>query len=152
MKFGGYSIAEPITHFFEKEPTWWWRVMPITSGHELEIQKFSIINRIVTDMGGQRHEFPPTIQETAYREIALTFGGCNITHEMLNADGKGLLLESGAGIAEIEAVLRDMPQAMVDELWKAVGDANPTWGPPRIQPVVADLSATKVVTPKPKKS
>lgn len=132
MTFGKYAINEAITHYFRQEPTWWWRILPITAAAELELQKFSVVNRVVTDAAGTRHEFPPTYIETAMHEIAATFGGTNITFEDTQAPGgKVPVLKENASIGEIEAVLVQMPPEMVEELWSAVGEANPTWGPPR---------------------
>ena len=47
--------------------------------------------------------------------------------------GKRLLerpiLRKDASLAEIESILKEMPRLMILELWKAVGDACPGWGP-----------------------
>ncbi len=126
MNFGKYAILGSITHHFELEPEWTWTIKPITSGMELERSKFMLHNRVVADVNGNRRELPPTWLEVAYREIALTFGGTNVPKD---EDKSTPLLGTDAPIPEIEACLRQMPQEMVEEIWKAIGQAFPKWGP-----------------------
>ena len=57
----------------------------------------------------------------AYREIALTFGGTNL--------GEGEALPQDATVIEVENMLRTFPQEMVNEIWIAIGEAFPKWGP-----------------------
>jgi hypothetical protein len=130
MNFGKYSIMSGVQHFFEEEPEWYWKINPVTAGMELDMSKFLAHRRIVNS-SGQRVELPPTSMEIAFREIALTFGGTNIPKETDKPveDGGEPLLKDGASVEEIEAVLRHFPSTMLMEIWRAVGESYPNWGP-----------------------
>lgn len=128
MSFGKYAITAPITHNFKLEPDWWWKIKPPTSGDELEMTKFYSHNRVLTGPDGVRREYFPTNVEIAHREIALTFGGTNIPKDEKDGDP---ILAPDAKIEAVEAVLRKMPQEMVMEIWEAIGEHVPGWGPMR---------------------
>ena len=125
--FGNYAIVAGVTHQFEKHPEWEWTILPVISGMELEMSKFSTHSRIVQDPDGTRRQLPPTWMELCYREIAMTFGGTTIPKDSETPEEP--ILNAGASITEIEEVLKEMPQDMVMEIWKAVGQAYPKWGP-----------------------
>lgn len=124
MKYGSYALISPVTHQFEKEPDLFWIIEPPTSGDELNLSQFLSGDRIVLLPGGARMSHPAVNLEIAHREIALTFGGTNIEGD----DGKPILTNKNT-IEEVEAVLRSMPHAMVMEIWHAIADAVPGWGP-----------------------
>ena len=133
MKFGKYAVIDTVKHAFEKEPNWWWKIKAPTSGDDFEMNKFLFQGRSIVDIDGVRREFPATSVEVAYREIALTFAGTNIPAEEDKPfeDGGAPILKEGASVEEIEAILRKMPQEMIEELWFAIGDAVPGWGAQR---------------------
>lgn len=129
--FGSYAIIDEVQHDFEKEPKLWWKIKPVTSGDELEYSKFMLHNRMYRDRNGNHVELPPTWLESAHREIALSFHSTNIPlliDEPVAKGGKPIL-EPGATVEEIELILAAMPQDMVMEIWAAVGEAYPKWGP-----------------------
>ena len=130
-KFGKYSILDETVKHFEKEPDWFWKVKPATSGMELNVQKFLSHGRIVVSPDGSRRDYPPTNTEIAMREIALTFGGTNIpmSEDKPVADGGDPILKIGAPVDQIEKVLADMHHDLLMEIWDMVGEANPGWGP-----------------------
>jgi hypothetical protein len=121
--FGKYAILDVVEHQFEKEPDWVWKIKPPTSGDELAMQKFMVNNRYEIDAEGTRREFPPTVIEIAYREIAITFAGTTIPGD----DGKPILPDN-ANVLGIENMLRSFPHEMTIEIWKAIGEAVPGWG------------------------
>jgi hypothetical protein len=127
MNFGKYAVLNTSRHHFELEPDWWWDIKPISSEEELDMTKFMSTNRYYTTRDGVRHEHPATWVEIAYREIALAFGGTNIPKDPKDPDVP--VLAENAKVSDVENVLRKMPQEMVNEIWRAVGEANPTWGP-----------------------
>ncbi len=133
--FGSYAIIDVVEHHFEKEPDWVWKIKPPTSGDELAMSKFLVQNRVEIDPSGTRREYPPTYTEIAYREVALLFGGTNIPKGGKKGksveEGGDPVLSSGAKVEQIEGVLRRMPHAMVMEIWGAIADAVPGWGPQR---------------------
>lgn len=124
INFGDYAIADPLEYRFEKAPDTWWKILPITSGHELARAKFVMYNRVVEDLAGNRFEQPPTALEIAHREISLLYGGTN----MVTKSGDPVLREDPT-IAEIEILLNKMPPRMVNELWVKIGEMYPKWGP-----------------------
>ena len=130
MNFGKYAIAGELNHTFEMEPDWWWKIKPITSGIELEMSIFLNHNRIVSTREG-RKEQPPTNMEIAFREVALSFGGTNIPADGNQPvqDGGTAFITPDQSVEEIEKALRAMPRDMFMEIWKAVGEAYPYWGP-----------------------
>jgi hypothetical protein len=131
-RFGKYAIIDPITHNFEQEAEWWWKIKPPTSGDELAISKFLVNSRSEIGADGVRREFPPTTTEIAHREIALCFGGTNIPREETKVEEGGEpIAKVGAAVETIEAVLRQMPHPMVMEIWNAIGDGVVGWGPYR---------------------
>jgi hypothetical protein len=131
--FGKYAVIVPVTYHFKQEEGWWWKILPPTSGNELEMQRFMVNGRVQVGADGVQREYPPTSTEVAFRELALTFGGTNIPvdDESPVEDGGEPVIKAGASTAEIEAVLSFMTHEMIKELWDAVGDAIPTWGPVR---------------------
>jgi hypothetical protein len=132
MRFGQYAVIDEVTHHFEKEPAWWWKIKAATSGNELSISKFLVQGRTEMGVDGMRREYPPTNAEVMHREIALLFAGTNIpTSERSVEEGGDPVLKPGAAPEQVEAVLRMMPHAMVLEIWDAVGDAVIGWGPLR---------------------
>lgn len=130
MDFGNYAIVDAVVRNFEKEPQWWWKIKPADAGMELEMSKFMIHKRVVYQPDGTRLDLVPTELEVAHREIALTFGGTNIPiGDKPVEEGGDPILPDNASVAQIEVVLRQMPQKMVLEIWGYVGEANPGWGP-----------------------
>ena len=139
INFGKYAIVAPVEHRFEQEPDWIWRIKPVSSGDELAMQKF-LWQRRAQVVNGVREEIPPVNMEIIHREIALSFAGTNIPKSKMGEGGEPVpvtsnegervpILPDKAGVDQVEAVLRQMPPQMVMEIWKAVGEANPTWGP-----------------------
>jgi hypothetical protein len=129
--FGEYAIIDGAEHQFEKEPDWTWTILPVNSGMELEMSKFLSHRRLVLGPDGKRYEHPPTNMEIAFREIALTFGGTTIPKDIEKpvAEGGEPILKAGASVQEVERVLASFPRAMFMELWQAVGQSYPYWGP-----------------------
>lgn len=128
--FGKYAIADSVKHNLEEEPSWWWKINPVTSGMELEMSRYLVQKRILTTREG-RIEMPPTALEIGFREVAMTFGGTNIPKETDKPveDGGEPILKEGASIEEIEKFLSIMPRPLFMELWRAVGESYPYWGP-----------------------
>ncbi len=124
MNFGKYAILKPVTINLKLEPEWTWSIKPITTGEELQLSQFLNTERVAVLNDGTRIGRPATNLEVACREIALSFAGTNIPGE----DAKPILSKD-ATIDEVEAVLKSMPHDLVMELWEAVGEAVPTWGP-----------------------
>ena len=132
-KFGKYAIVDEVVHHFEKEPDWWWKINPPTSGDVLNRSKFMFQGRVVTQADGTTREYPPTSIEVAHHEIALTFGGTNMPElpDKPVEDGGAPYITKDLGVDAIEHFLSLMPFDMVMEIWRAVGDACPGWGPER---------------------
>lgn len=127
MDFGNYGIIGNAILHFEKEPDWYWEILPVTSGMELDRSKFMLYNRIVMDATGNRREQPPTWLEIAHREIALTFGGTNIPLSKDKPDEP--VLKKGVTSLEVEVFLKTMPQPIIVEIWKKIGEIYKDWGP-----------------------
>jgi hypothetical protein len=129
-QFGKYAIIDTVTHNFEQEDRWWWKIKPPSSGDELNISKFLTQARIITGPDGIRREYPPTNVEIMHREIALTFGGTNIpATEKSVEEGGDPIVKVGDPVEIIEKLLCKMPNEMVIEIWEAVGEAIVEWGP-----------------------
>jgi hypothetical protein len=130
MQFGKYAIADDVTHYFEKEQDWYWKVKAVTTGMELAMSKFLNHRRLISTPEG-RAELPPTSMEIAFREVALTFGGTNIPEDTNNPveDGGVAFIQDDASVEEIEKKLAQIPRDMFSEIWDAVGEAYPYWGP-----------------------
>jgi hypothetical protein len=144
--FGSYAIIDDVEHHFEKEVDWTWKITPPTSGDELAMSKFLVQTRVEVDSSGTRREFPPTYTEIAYREIALCFGGTTIPKGGKKgksvAEGGDPILPDNAKIDLIEATLRKMPHEMVMEIWGAIAEAVPGWGPQRPKGMAKAKSST----------
>lgn len=139
VQFGNYAVVDLVEHRFEKEPEWFWKIKYITAQDEIDLQRFIYQRKVVTN-GNAREEISPVNMELILREVALTFGGTNIP-KMKEKDGELVpvigndetvpILKEKASVEEVEAVLKKFPKDMVMEIWSAVGDANPSWGPRR---------------------
>ena len=123
MDFGKYVIVRSKKYHFELEPELYWEIKPPTSGDELEMTQLFNRGRVTVGFEGTTREAPPTPYEIAYLEIALTFASTNIMTE----DGEPIL-EPDAPVHEIQAMLRQMPHAMVMEIWRAIGEMVVGWG------------------------
>jgi hypothetical protein len=124
IDFGDYALIDPFEYHFEKSPDKYWVIVPVTSGHEVARSKFLLHNRVAETIDGVRYEQPPTALEIAHREIALLFGGTNLTRK----NGQPVLREKPS-VFEVEAIVAKMPPEMVKELWIKVGELFPKWGP-----------------------
>lgn len=142
MSFGKYAIATASTHTFEEEPDWWWKIKPVTTGMELEMSKFLNHKRLISTAEG-RVELPPTHFEIAMREVALSYGGTNIPIDENNPveNGGEPFISEDASVEAIEAALADLPRDMFYEIWSAVGEAYPYWGP--VDPNARESSASE---------
>ena len=122
--FGQYAILDSITHTFKKEPNWWWKIKPVTAEMELHISKFMAC----VDEDKPRVRAP---MEVAFRECALTFGGTNIPAdpEKPVEDGGEPVVKPEYSIEQIEYTIGLMPSDMLMEIWAAVGQSYPYWGP-----------------------
>jgi hypothetical protein len=132
MDFGSYAVIDPHKHEFEKEPEWYWLIRPSVSGDELAMAKFWARRAPVTNgEEGETVVLHPHWIEIMHREIATLFAGTNIPKDPKKpvSEGGKPILEENAKIEEIEAILRKMPEAMVEEIWVALGKAVPFWGP-----------------------
>jgi hypothetical protein len=139
IQFGKYAVLDAVTHRFEKEPEWYWKIRSVSASDEIALQKLLYQRKVVTN-GASREEIIPVNMEIVLREIALTFAGTNIPKYReeegklvpVMVDGEVVpILREDASPDEVEAVLKKFPKEMVMEIWDAVGDANPTWGPRR---------------------
>ena len=126
LNFGKYAIVDPVKYHFEKEPDWYWLIKPPTAAAELAVARILSTDRTRVEPDGTRVTLLPTTLEVAIKEIAVTFAGTNIPTS--ETDPTPILKET-ASPAEVEALLGQMPREMVLEIWKAVGEACPGWGP-----------------------
>lgn len=135
VNFGKYAITQPVEHRFEQEPDWYWVIKPATSGDELEMARFLNSGKVTISREGTSRDLGPTWVDVAHREIAILFAGTNIpSGEKSVEEGGDPLVKPDLGIEKIEAILREMPHAMIVEIWQAVARTNPGWGPKVLPP------------------
>lgn len=132
MKFGKYAVVEPVTYNLKNEPEWYWKFKPPTARDELNFQRFLFQGRTRT-VNGVTEPLPAVRMEGVFRQLALTFGGTNIPKFKKDGDqwvetGEPIL-QVGAEVEEIENVLGEMPTELVFELYEALGEHVPNWGP-----------------------
>lgn len=137
MKFGNYAVIQPITYNFKKEPEWYWKFKPPTARDELKLQQF-LFHRRTRVVDGVQEQLPATSMEVVFRQLALTFGGTNIPRYE-HKDGEWVMtdqpiLQTDDSVEKIEAVLGEMPTELVWELWEALGEHVPNWGPIKNNP------------------
>jgi len=128
MKVGNYVLFEPFEYKFKKEPDLYWKIKPPTSGDEVDMARFLNRGKYVVSNEGASREDAPTLVEIMHREVALTFAGTNIEDD----DGKPVLKDN-ASVSSIEKVLKQLPYAMVLEIWEAIGDHCPGWGGKKVE-------------------
>ena len=138
MNFGKYAVITPYTYHFEKEPDWYWKFAPPTARDELDLQRFLFQKRTRTT-NGVAEQYPATSMEVVFRQLALTFGGTNIPDYEKNPDGEWIdsgrpILKEDASVEVVEAILGKMPTELVQELWAALGEHIPNWGPMKLDP------------------
>ena len=125
MSFSNYAILTPVVHQLEKNPELTWSIRPPTTKDEIALSRFYTEGRI-TFMDGQRFTYPWSNIEIAIRQLAMLFGGTNIPKS--EQDASPALTEK-ASIAEIENFLGNLPTEVIKELWAALGQVAPGWGP-----------------------
>jgi hypothetical protein len=128
--FGKYGFVGETKHMFDEEPQWYWLIKSITAGMELENSKFLAHRRLVMGPDG-RTELPPTAMEVAFHEIALTFGGTNIPLDDSKPveEGGEPIIPKDASMDVIMKALGTFPRAILMEIWRAIGQSYPFWGP-----------------------
>lgn len=114
VDFGKYAVIDPVTYNFQDEPDFWWKIKPITSADEMDLQRWRLQRNKANN--------PITWIEGAIREISLCAHSTNLP---------GAGLEDGGSVSQFEELIKQMPPSMLGEIWVAVGEANPLWGPPR---------------------
>jgi hypothetical protein len=115
-------------HQLEKEPGWSWTIKPPTANEDVEMARFMNSGRVTAGPDGISREVVRTDIEVAIMEVVLTFGGTTIPADPGNPEG-GPVLAPDASKADVEGVVRAMPTELLKELWGAVGEAVPGWGP-----------------------
>jgi len=116
MLFGKYAVVDNVKHNFEEEPEWFWEFRPASVADELEVQRWL--------QKESKKEFKPGWLDMAVKQIAL----CSVKTNIPEAG-----LEEGGKLTQFEELLKQMPMDMLSELWVALGEVNPLWGPPRPQ-------------------
>jgi hypothetical protein len=114
VDFGKYAVVDNVKYSFQLAPEMWWEFRPATVGDEMEMQRWIAV--------ATKREAAPTWIEVAHKQIAIVSVKTNIVDAGL---------EEGGSTAKFEELLRQMPIEMLGELWTALGDVNPLWGPPR---------------------
>jgi hypothetical protein len=142
MKFGNYAILDDITYHFEKEPDWYWKFKAPTAKDELKLQRFLFRQRTRVKDGVQE-TMQATSMEVVFRQLSLTFGGTNIP-KYVKKEGEWVetdqyILYPDNSIEKIEEVLGEMPTNLVQELWNALGEHVPNWGPAQDNPKDSSL-------------
>jgi hypothetical protein len=124
LDFGEYAILDGFEYHFEKLPDKTWTILPVTSRAEINRARFMMHNRVMETVDGTRYEMPPTAVEVRNREVALLFGGTNLTTQ----SGKPAI-QADAKLQEVEALLEKMPPEMINEIWVKIAELYPKWGP-----------------------
>ena len=124
IDFGKYAIVDNAKHTFKDMEDVYWEFRTSTSLDELAMAKFYAERS--EDLEGEPDlgQVGPHWIEVMWRELAMLFGGTNLSDSK-----KKPILKDDAGIDAIESVLKQMPQRMIVELWIALGEAVPGWGP-----------------------
>jgi len=123
MNFGKYAIINTFTYRFQNEPDWFWKIKPATAETEIEVGRLWNSEAEKTE-NGFTIKMPIVTLEIAVKEISLLFVETNIP------DGDGNpIIPKDASPEIVERVLRKMPSAMVAEIWEAVAEACPGYGP-----------------------
>jgi hypothetical protein len=137
--FGKYAIVSDVKYNFKLEPDWYWMIRPPLAEDELQVSKLLATDKSRIEGDGTRVVQMPTTLEIAIREIAVTYGGTNIP---TSENDPTPVLKKDTSWVEVEALLKKMPRALVLELWEAVGEAVPGWGPakPKAKQVVGETS------------
>ena len=112
MKFGSYAILDNRRHVLKDEDKWWWDIKSPTVKDEGKLATFYSQNE------------SPMLVDVAALEVALSFGETNIPGD----NGKPILSPDDS-YDDVLAVVESMPTALMYELWEAVGQAIPFWGP-----------------------
>ena len=125
MSFDKYVVISNVEHHFEKDPSLFWVIKPPTIKEEIALSRFYQEGRLKI-VDGQRITYPWSSIEIAIRQVALLFGGTNVTKDGTDS----LVLRDDASLDAIEKYLGSLPPSVVMELFTAIGDAVPSWGKP----------------------
>ena len=127
------SRTETYEYHFKYEPNWYWRIKEPTNEDNKTMRDFLDEDRTEVDSEGNVYNMPYTYTELARREIALLFAGTNIPKSGKKGkrveEGGEPLIELGAPVGYIEYILMKLPHKMVMEIWYAIADYIPGWGP-----------------------
>ena len=143
-RFSNYAGNSPVEYHFKRDPGLKWYIKYATAHDEHAMMIFATSAGIFIGTNGQPVTRYPNIVEIAWREIAILFAGTNIPAQEIDQDLLDACatqeevdklvtalprLSNNATIDQVEALIGSMPQVMVVELWKALGEINPGWGP-----------------------
>ena len=131
--WGAYAIIEGVQHHLERKPEYHFLIRPLTHRDQLKIDK-EVQALSYFDLEADRMVYP-TNPQVALIEVATAYGGGNIPWiKEKVVDGKLVqeAFDPPAPVSDLEVIkeyIGDLPFPVVEELWVAVGKANPTIGP-----------------------
>lgn len=114
VDFGKYAVLDNPEYTFRRDESLKWKFRPTTAEDEIEIQRW------IQEQADKKIE--PTWVEIAMKQLSIMSVSTNIP---------GAGLEEGGSRVQFEELLRQIPLDMFGELWIALGEINPLWGPPR---------------------
>ncbi len=127
-RFGQYAIVGNVEHRFKKDPQKTWTFRPSTSKDELHMTVFATTQNQSVVEGVTLTRYPNRV-EIMWREIALLTVSSNIPTQEIVQGVPPVYLPEKPKVSDVEALLAQMPNEMVTELWAALGESNPGWGP-----------------------
>jgi hypothetical protein len=131
FSWGDYAVVDVVTHNLEKKPDLWFRFKPLTTKGDVRLQQALRKKTKVTD---DRVLYPLPL-EVAVWEIAVCYDGSNIPFAILEEGEEGVSIRHeeapnpNIGLETIVDYIESFPVSVVDELWRALGETNPTLGP-----------------------
>ena len=148
--WGDYAILDGVTHNLERKPEFFFNIRPITAADELAMQKiFQKIEHFDADLN---RIIPVSNLDAQIVEVAMAYAGSNIPHVKESVKDGKLVQEKfdppavGSPFEVVREYIESMNRVVVEELWLAVGKANPTLGP-KLQNELANriFSAVKLL-------
>lgn len=131
FNWGDYAVIDVVTHKLEKKPDLWFRFKPLTAKGDVRLQQELRKKTKVTD---DRVLYPLPL-EVAIMEIAVCYDGSNIPFAIVEEGEEGASVRyeeapsPNIGLEKVVEYIESMPVSVVEELWRALGEGNPTLGP-----------------------
>ncbi len=135
MNLSKYAMLGEAKYPLKLEPELYWTFKPVSGAMQIELAKWLQDNaETITDEKGVTYQVPPYWVSAMIQELTLSFAGSNILlSEELTGEKAVPMFPEGMPIEEVGKAIALLPMPLLIELWVALKERNPQWGPADVE-------------------